>query len=120
MRRFLEQALELANESSHSFRHGAIVVKDGRILSQGNNKYKANRMKISTRNHRCSMHAEEAALRQCSKNECVHGTIYVARVASYGRADSKPCDRCQKILKSFGICKAVYTTPEGSDVMLLQ
>ena len=117
MRRYLEIALDLAQSSEHSFRHGALVVKDGKILSSGNNKYKANQMKISTRNHRCSIHAEEAALKQCDKNSCYNGTVYVARLASYGRADSKPCLRCQKILKSFGICKAVYTTPEGFDTM---
>lgn len=119
MRRFLDIAFDIAHSSEHSFRHGAIVVKDGKILSSGSNRYKANRMKISTRNHRCSIHAEEAALKQCDKQICNNGTIYVARVASYGRADSKPCLRCQKILKSFGICKAIYTTPDGFDTMLI-
>lgn len=117
MRRYLELALELAHSSDHSFRHGALVVKDGKIISCGNNQYKANKMKIATRNHRCSIHAEEAALKQCDKQSCYNGTVYVARIASYGRADSKPCSRCQKILKSFGICKVCYTTPQGYETM---
>jgi len=117
---YLDTALDLAEQSDHSFRHGAVVVKDGKLVSTGYNKYKANQTNIKTRNMRNSMHAEECALRQLgSKKLCENGIMYVARIASYGPANSKPCDRCQKIMKAFGISKAIYTTETGYECIVI-
>ena len=49
---YLDTALDLAEQSDHSFRHGAVVVKDGKLVSTGYNKYKANQTNIKTRNMR--------------------------------------------------------------------
>lgn len=115
---YLDTALELANSSDHTFKHGAVVVKDGKMVSFGTNKYKANQTNIKTRNMRNSMHAEECAVLQLgTKKFTENATIYVARIASYGRANSKPCVRCQKILRSWGFCKAIYTTETGYECM---
>jgi deoxycytidylate deaminase len=59
--KFLSQAVNLASQSEHrSFKHGAILVKGGKVLSEGVNKYT-----IGTHGlHAHSEHAEENALAQ--------------------------------------------------------
>lgn len=118
--KYLEVALELAHRSDHMFRHGAVVVKNNKIISMANNEYMG--LKSSTGSTvlcRNSIHAEVNALKcvKCGK-KLNNATIYVARIASFGRANSKPCVRCQNVLKACGITKAVYTTPFGKETMV--
>ena len=107
--KFLSQAVNLAAQSEHrSFKHGAILVKGGKVLSEGVNKYT-----IGTHGlHAHSEHAEENALRG-KKNYALGSTMYIARVASYGPAMSKPCLRCQMLLKNAGVRKVIYTSRDG-------
>ena len=108
--KFLSQAVNLASQSEHrSFKHGAILVKGGKVLSEGVNKYT-----IGTHGlHAHSEHAEENALRG-KKNYALGSTMYIARVASYGHAMSKPCHRCQILLKNAGVKKVIYTSKGGN------
>lgn len=120
MKKFLDIALHTAENSEHSFRHAAILVKDGKILSVAQNKYKGRCFSNENQNiiARHSIHAEENVLKQYGK-KCEGATIYVARSASYGPANSKPCLRCQKILRYCGICKAIYTTTNGFETLFI-
>jgi deoxycytidylate deaminase len=104
--KFLSRALLLAECSEHkNFKHGAVLVKSGKILSEGSNKY-TNTGKIHGFG---SIHAEESALRSIKK-DAKGGTMYIARSASYGPAMSKPCYRCQLVLRNAGIKRVIYTT----------
>lgn len=116
--KYLERALLLASCSEHSnFKHGAVLVKGGKVLSEGSNKY-TNTGKMHGFG---SIHAEECALRGIKKDPR-GGVMYIARVASYGPAMSKPCYRCQLILKNAGIKRVVYTSGNGGmeDMYLCQ
>lgn len=109
--KFLVRALTVASSSEHRhFKHGAVIVKRRKVLSEGSNKY--------TTNFTRSLHAEESALR-ASKENTRGSVMYIARVASYGQALSKPCLRCQVVLRNAGIKRVVYTSVSGTEAMLL-
>lgn len=105
--KFITRALELAKESEHNFKHGAVLVKSGKVVSEGMNKYS----KIPVPGVG-SIHAEHSALQAYSKHKAFirDSTIYIARQASYGPAMSKPCPRCLILLKNVGIKRVIYTT----------
>jgi len=107
--KFLSHAVNVAANSEHqSFKHGAVLVKNGKILSEGVNRYttEAHGQRVH------SIHAEENALRG-NKKEAIGSTMYIARIASYGPAMSKPCFRCQMLLKNAGVRKVIYTSRDG-------
>ena len=106
----LEHAVNVAARSEHrSFKYGAVLVKNGKILSEGVNRYttEAHGLRVH------SIHAEENALRG-NRKEATGSTMYIARVASYGPAMSKPCLRCQMLLKNAGVRKLIYTSRDGA------
>lgn len=121
MPRYLDLALDIAKNSEHNFRHCAIIVKNNKIQSIALNKYIGRHFPNENQNivARHSCHAEQQAIKQLHKKS-TNATIYVARVASYGRAYSKPCDRCTKLLIQYGISKAVYSTCFGSETIILK
>jgi len=94
-------------------KHGAVVVKGGRVLSTGINKER-NHPAIVSSNHikeHCSVHAEVDALKRIENPK--GATIYIARVNRRGQnRESQPCRACYKTLKNAGIKKIVYTTSE--------
>lgn len=106
---FIERALELARKSEHNkFKHGAVIVKGTKVISEAPNKYFSNVPVPGV----SSIHAEHNAIK--SSRRSVKGCdIYIARYASYGAAMSKPCERCQIILRNMGIRKAFYTNSCG-------
>lgn len=88
-------ALKVADKGLHPlYKMGAAVVKGGSIISVGFN-------------HR-SIHAEESAIRRRNVRGC---DIYVARQRC---GKSKPCLKCQKLLKVAGIRKCHYFECDGS------
>lgn len=57
---------------------------------------------------RMSIHAEEAALRRCTKTQ--GATIFVARVNNKNKPMmSRPCPKCMQLLTDAGIKRVVYT-----------
>lgn len=110
--RYLEIAKNLALSSAAGrYRHGAIVVKGGRILSTGINKVKnhpdvfEDKETILENSH---IHAEVDALKKVGR---VKGaTIYIVRVNKTGKTGlSRPCDSCYERIVDAGITKIIYT-----------
>ncbi|QNO12604.1 deoxycytidylate deaminase [Streptomyces phage MulchMansion] len=93
-------------------RHGAVIVKGSRVLSQGWNLLKNDPNNVSDEHiiRFCSVHAEGMAIAKC-KNP-VGATIYIARNKSGVARHSKPCDACAVAIDSAGIAKVIYTTDE--------
>jgi len=92
-------------------RHGAVIVKSGRVMSTGVNKFR-NSIKIiephNIKSH-CSVHAEVDALSRVS--DATGATIYVARVNRQNQERmSRPCNSCYLAIVKAGINKIVYTT----------
>jgi len=89
----------------HRFKLGAVVVKSGRVLSQGVNIPKKD---PSTPPHRESIHAEVNALKGI-KNPC-GATMYVARLNNSNEfALAKPCEYCIQHMIANGISKVVFS-----------
>lgn len=111
---WLDIATELAKLSSCKKKHGALVVRSNNVLSVGINKMRNNPAYMLDRPSGISVHAEEQALKAC-RGDAGNSTIYVARVYSDGTATmSKPCKRCQKLMKAANVKNAVYTDWHGN------
>lgn len=108
---FLSVARYFAAKSTANKKHGAVVVKSGRVLGRGYNKDTNNPMSVSPEHIKthCSRHAEIEAIRDASWN--VDGAIlYVARVNRQGQdRNSKPCKYCELVISETNIKKVIYT-----------
>jgi deoxycytidylate deaminase len=101
--------MRLSLKSNMKQRHGAVVVKGGRVLSQGWNLLKNDPNNVSEQyiTQFCSVHAEQMALARC-KNPA-GATVYVARNKSGRERFSKPCETCHAALEAAGVARVVYT-----------
>lgn len=109
-RRNLALAKNLAQSSTCKQRHGAVIVKGGRIISTGTNKFRNDPLNVQSEYIKtsCSVHAEIDAIKKVS--DLRGATIYVARVNKQGRpALSRPCDNCFEEIQRVGIRKVVHT-----------
>lgn len=88
----LKIAKALSDKSDHrEYKHSAIVVKGGNILSVGFNKGKK--------------HAEIHALRH---GPYPKATLYSFRFTSSGYGNSKPCKKCWEVLRFSAIRDVIY------------
>lgn len=116
-RDMLGKATRLAAISSSKFRHGAIIVKSGRVLAVGVNRDTNHPDIVTDPLTGASLHAEVAALKACKKSDLRGATIYVARVGKMGQqAMSKPCVNCQKALIEAGIDRVYFTIDSEMDL----
>jgi deoxycytidylate deaminase len=112
--RYLALAANLARSSEvPRYKHGAIIVKGGRIVSTGINKIRNHptvfgsspKLLIKSEAH---IHAEADAIRKVS--ELKGAKIYVARVNRSGQVRfSRPCDMCYRAIVKSGIRKVCHT-----------
>ena len=120
----MHEALEIAKKSDMRSKHGCIIIDNkGNIISSACNKT----INISSetcmkRNFdkgvKISRHAEENALRNVDQKKLYGARLYVVRwgVVSSNPTfmNSKPCDRCTKIInscmKKFGLKVAYYSS----------
>ena len=110
-RQFLKLASAVAENSEMRFRHAAVIVRGGNVLSVGYNKLKNHPDIIEEDKIKqyCSVHAEAEAIRKL-KGNAKGATIYVARIGLSGKERlSRPCDYCYEKIVDAGITKIVYT-----------
>ena len=109
--RWLTLATQHATTAPHSqWRVGAVLIRSGRVLSTGVNRYRNHPSKVSLDG--VSYHAEEVALRRAG--DAAGATIYVARITRSGILGmAMPCDRCQQLLHEHGVHTAIWTEPSG-------
>jgi dCMP deaminase len=106
---FLNLASKIAESSTMKKKHGAVVVRSGRVLAVGVNRFRNHPSQIET--HRikedCSIHAEVDALNRCDPRGA---TLYVARINNRGEHRmSRPCPLCARVIKEAGIKKIVWS-----------
>jgi deoxycytidylate deaminase len=110
----LTLASRIAETSDLPQKHGAVIVKSGRVLSVGINKWR-NKNTANTGgvyNPHLTYHAEIDALNHF--NDVSGSTIYIARIGKNGEHRfSRPCNRCLTALHAAGIKKIIYTTHES-------
>ena len=101
-----------ALESECRQRVGAVAVKGGAILAKATNRdYNdpAFLEEDKVKDH-ASICAERRVLALLSEAAAKGSTIFVVRAARQdgGYACSKPCSRCQKVMRAMGVKKCVY------------
>jgi tRNA(Arg) A34 adenosine deaminase TadA len=109
--KWLSYAVDTAHDAHHrQWKVGAVLVRSGRIVAIGQNKYRNNPALVE--HHNVSYHAEEVAIRRAGNAE--GATIYVARLTRSGKiGTAKPCKRCQQALLDNGVTTAIWTEPFG-------
>jgi len=110
--RNLSLAMNAAASSTCRMKHGAVIIRGGRVLSIGINKFRNNPAVMPTEIAKqvCSVHAEIDAIKKLDNAR--YATIYVARVNNLGKPMlSKPCHACYDAITDAGINKIVYTLP---------
>jgi len=101
----------LATKSDLRHKHGAVVVKSGRVLGMGYNKQRNHPSVIMEGRHRldCGYHAEAVAIKDAGEN-ARGATIFVARVNRQGDdLLSKPCEYCRELIVESGIKNVLFT-----------
>lgn len=126
--RFLNIAAEYAKTSPHSFKHGSIIVKGGRIVGSGINtqRYANNlpkkidesiweelnaseRRDYLARIANPNVHAEMDAILYTKAN-LKGATVYVVRINAKGQmAMSRPCAMCRQFMQTRGIDSCIYS-----------
>lgn len=97
----LLESLAASSPVDH-FRHSAIVLRGGAILSVGVNGNEK--------------HAEEDALRKLWPSERRGTTLLSFRLKKDGPGLARPCKKCEGILRESGVKTVVYSTNEGEFV----
>ena len=109
-RSLLDVAVRAAEASEVDQRHGSVVVKSGRVMSIGVNKWR-NRDLLKPEggyNTHLTVHAEIDALSRVT--DARGAVVYIARVGKDGSEKfSRPCDRCAKALQDAGVKQVIYT-----------
>lgn len=108
---YLSVARYFAAKSKSNKKHGAVVVKSGRVLGTGYNKDKNHPLFVSPEHIKkyCSRHAEVEAIRD-ARADVAGATLYVARVNNKGiDRYSKPCNLCEEVIQQSKIKKVIYT-----------
>lgn len=107
--RHIRKAMAAARLSECGFMMGAVVVRAGKILAVGVNKWRC--PTISSDEFR-TYHAEVMALNGLAESS--GATLYVARTGRTGNATmARPCEKCWPVIVEAGIRQVVYTTWEG-------
>ena len=113
-RRFVELGKKIAESSDFGeYRHGAVLVKGGSVISTSANKNSyaswGNRFRKRDCGH-ATHHAELGCILGIDRSVTKGATIYVVRIGKSGDLKlSKPCDMCRDVLQHVGIKKVVYT-----------
>jgi len=109
-RAFLDLASKMAETSEVENRHGAVLVKNGRVLALGINKWRNKDLNCGREKYQAVLttHAEIDALSRVANPE--GAVLYIARVGLAGEARiSRPCSRCMAVIEKLGIKRIIYT-----------
>ncbi len=104
---------EIARTSLVSYKHGACLLKGGKVYAFGKNRY-FDRVYVKRANIKFTIHAEIDTIMQMPKHELKGMDILIIRVRANGSlGDSRPCNTCVEKLKKAGIRRAYYSTQDG-------
>lgn len=113
----LHLAKKVARRSSFKYQVGAVISKNGRVLSIGHN-YIGYCKILPNRPYPESVHAEQSAIakmlgkRRISQLE--NASIFVSRASRLGFPRlARPCGVCLALIKNVGIRHITYTTNTG-------
>jgi tRNA(Arg) A34 adenosine deaminase TadA len=118
-RKFFELARRVAEQqSTHTYRHGAVLVKGCTVRNVSANKNKFKGWGARFRHKDCghaTHHAELGCILGVDRKQTTNSTIYVVRVGKSGEYKmSKPCAMCESVLRHVGVKKVFYSTGKGT------
>lgn len=118
-RKFFEFAKKMALLSQYGkFRHGAVLVRHGSVMSAGLNKDKPCSFGSRFRPRHlgdATLHAELATILNVPRSQTSGADIYVVRVgANEELRNSKPCPMCQAALTFVGVKRVFYSLDSGN------
>lgn len=121
--RFFEFARKMAVLSEYGkFRHGAVLVKHGSIMSAGLNKDRPTTFGSRFRPKslgEATVHAELSAILNVPRSQTENADLYVVRVGANNELRySKPCVMCQSAMRFVGIKRVHYSSHDGSFEMM--
>ena len=106
MNKYLQIAADVARKSKCRYRHGCVVVHNGRVISRATNK-KIGDPRLEWR--RSHVHAEAAAA-IAARSRISGAHVYVARIGPDGKPqESKPCVKCERYLLRMGVARITWT-----------
>lgn len=106
---YIQVAVKQALRSSLTQKHGAVVIKDNKIIAEGFNRY-VQSCSIKTKGVKLSIHAEKDALSKCSDTDLVGTSLIVVRISPDGKLImSKPCQNCQKFIERKRVSVVYYS-----------
>lgn len=110
-KKFLALASKMAETSDVDNKHGAVVVKGGRVLQLGVNKWTNKGLIQEEDNWQpvLTVHAEVDALSRV--DDAQGAVLYIARAprGKNGSKFSRPCHRCMEAIRAAGIKRIIYT-----------
>lgn len=115
----LKLAKRMAEKSEADHRHGCVVLKKGKPIATGFNKYSLTPFAISKGYF--TTHAEIDAFAKLRHREDIGPVdILVVRINNKGELLlSKPCQHCMRVLKEmYNINKIMYSESDGSITMM--
>lgn len=120
---YIIEAVKISFKSNMRSKHGSIIVKNGKIISHGYNRYVgvnwSHNSEIKGKNRgKYSIHAEEDALRNADPMKLSGASMYVIRWGSDPGdplfMNSMPCLKCEKKIRKsmerFGLKNVFYST----------
>lgn len=107
--KFFQLAEKLAEKSTHyNHKHGAVLVRKGRVLGVGFNSYKTSPKSPHPWKF---IHAEFSAILNSRLEDFTDCEIYIIRTKKLGGlGNSKPCKFCERMIKSLNIRVVHYST----------
>ena len=112
-KRFFDLARNVSFKSDHRIRLGAVIVKQGRVVSVGFNRYSKTHPMSNSYNR--TLHAEMDAIVGVDRGTLRGSTMYVYREDRNGvQKIAKPCCHCEPVIREVKIKKVIYTTSSGS------
>jgi deoxycytidylate deaminase len=113
----MDMSLKQAIKSSLRYRVGAVITRNGRIISVGTNQANRYSKYIDNKFRKCnaSLHAEADAimklLKEAKLDRLAGADIHVSRVRKNGSVGmAKPCKHCTALIEAVGIRRVYYTT----------
>ena len=113
---FLNKARKASlNSQVPKTRIGAILVKNGKVISTGWNKLQNNRLYGTFSQWRESIHAEVDCLLNAPYTQIPGSVLYVYREHKNGDlAMCRPCEYCMRFITHSKIKRIIYTTSDIS------
>lgn len=120
---YIVEAVKISYKSNMRSKHGSIIVKNGKIISQGYNRYVginwSHNSEIQGKGRgKYSIHAEEDALNKVDPMKLSGASMYVIRWSSCPGdslfMNSMPCLKCEKKIRKamerYGLKSVFYST----------